>query len=226
MLTISGQMEGGQLCCHLSLDQVEEVVTHPRGLVWINAIAPSVEELAAIERVAGFDPFLFGEARQRHPRPTIHRMNEQVFLVVFGLRLEQRSLDATELRILASPRVLVTIQETELPQVSLVLAEWRNRPAPRRTHRVGRLVYTLLEAIIAGYYPVVDEIADDIEALDELIFARSDAATQSAIFDLKKLLIALRRILGSKRDALDILLRRDDPVFEAELIPSFARLHA
>ena len=80
---------------------------------------------------------------------------------------------------------------------------------------VGALVWALLDAIVDDYFPVMDQVAEKVEAIEELLFERYSDDSLQTIFQLKKDLLTVRRIVAPERDVLNVMLRRDIKVFDA-----------
>jgi Mg2+ and Co2+ transporter CorA len=90
-------------------------------------------------------------------------------------------------------------------------------PVPGRDGRprdVGILLYSVLDTIVDNYFPVIDSVVDRVELIEEQIFERNSQNSLQAIFNLKKDLLALRRVLSPERDVLNVLTRRDLPIFD------------
>jgi Mg2+ and Co2+ transporter CorA len=90
-------------------------------------------------------------------------------------------------------------------------------PVPGRDGRprdVGILLYSVLDTVVDNYFPVIDSVVDRVELIEEQIFERNSQNTLHAIFNLKKDLLALRRVLSPERDVLNVLTRRDLPIFD------------
>lgn len=85
----------------------------------------------------------------------------------------------------------------------------------------GILLYSLLDTMVDSYFPVIDSIVDRVEDLEEQIFERFNQAAIESVFTLKKDLLALRKVLAPERDVLNILTRRDLPIFEEHTIVYF-----
>ena len=83
-----------------------------------------------------------------------------------------------------------------------------------RSRDVGVLLYSLLDTIVDDYFPVIDRIVERVELVEEQIFERYNHGALESIFNLKKDLLALRRVLSPERDVLNILTRRDLPIFD------------
>ena len=89
------------------------------------------------------------------------------------------------------------------------------------TNDIGILLYSLLDTIVDNYFPVMDSIVDRSEALEEQIFERYSQSAIEGIFTLKKDLLALRKVLAPERDVLNVLIRRDLPIFETHTLVYF-----
>ncbi len=110
---------------------------------------------------------------------------------------------------------LVTVHSGVIRHVNETLARWR---APRSPlgNRVGALVHSLLDAMVDDYFPLMDQVADRVEELEDTIFIQFDERSIETMFRLKKDLLAMRRIVAPERDVLNVLLRRQLPIFEPE----------
>ncbi len=86
---------------------------------------------------------------------------------------------------------------------------------------IGILLYSLLDTIVDNYFPVIDSVVDRVEALEEQIFERFNSDSLQSIFGLKKDLLALRKVLAPERDVLNVLTRRDLPIFKTHTLVYF-----
>ncbi len=110
---------------------------------------------------------------------------------------------------------LVTVHHGQIADITDTLARWR---APRSPlgHRIGALVHALLDALVDDYFPLMDQVADRVEDLEDTIFVKFDERSIETMFRLKKDMLAMRRIVAPERDVLNVLLRRQLPIFAAE----------
>ncbi len=101
--------------------------------------------------------------------------------------------------------------------------EHHNGKAPTQPveNDIGILLYSLLDTIVDNYFPVIDSVVDRVEALEEQIFERFSTDSLQAIFGLKKDLLALRKVLAPERDVLNVLTRRDLPIFKSHTLVYF-----
>ena len=95
---------------------------------------------------------------------------------------------------------------------------------------VGRkpagLLYTILDTIVDGYFPVLDhlsELIDDLE--DRIIQGRQGVETLREVLELKRRLLKLRRVLAPQRDVANSLLRRDVELIDDQAVPYYQDLY-
>ena len=98
-----------------------------------------------------------------------------------------------------------------------------NGPARRlgTENGIGILLYSLLDTLVDNYFPVLDTIVDRMEDLEDEIFTHYTTTSIKTIFTLKKDLLALRRVLAPERDVLNVLIRRDVPIFTGQTLIYF-----
>ncbi|HVF99198.1 MAG TPA: magnesium transporter CorA family protein [Chloroflexia bacterium] len=95
----------------------------------------------------------------------------------------------------------------------------------KRHGEIGILLYSMLDTIVDNYFPVVDSIVDRVEDLETEIFEHFNQQAIQSIFRLKKDLLGLRKVLAPERDVLNILVRRDLPIFDQQTLLYFQDLY-
>jgi magnesium transporter len=118
------------------------------------------------------------------------------------------------LNLFVGTHYLVTVHHDPIPQIGETAERFRSPVSPL-DRRVSVLVYVLLDAIVDDYFSMMDQIADRVEALEDTIFAEAGEDTIQTIFALKKDLLELRHIVAPERDVINVLLRRELPVFRS-----------
>jgi Mg2+ and Co2+ transporter CorA len=86
---------------------------------------------------------------------------------------------------------------------------------------IGILFYSLLDSIVDNYFPVIDSVVDRVEDIEAQIFERFEPRAIEGIFTLKKDLLALRKVLAPERDVMNVLIRRDLPIFDQHTVVYF-----
>jgi magnesium transporter len=122
-------------------------------------------------------------------------------------------LVSVPLNLFIGSNYLVTVHTAPVQQLADTLTRWQapNSPLDRD---VGALIYALLDAVVDDYFPLMDQLAERVEDLEAQMFAHYEEGTLQAIFQLKKELLQMRRVVAPERDVLNVMLRRDIAVFD------------
>ncbi|ELR97170.1 magnesium/cobalt transporter CorA [Gloeocapsa sp. PCC 73106] len=79
------------------------------------------------------------------------------------------------------------------------------------------LFYSLWDAIIDGYYPVLEVCEDRIEEIEEKVLNNPDRSILNQIYRIKRQLLALRRALWPQRNALNTIIRDGHPLISSDV---------
>jgi magnesium transporter len=71
------------------------------------------------------------------------------------------------------------------------------------------LAYTLLDAAIDGFFPLLEGLGERLTALEDAVLARPTRETIEEIYAVRRILIALRRVLWPLRQAVQSFGRDD-----------------
>ncbi len=140
------------------------------------------------------------------------------YFVVFyaaSYNAQEDHIETRPISMFIGTNYLVTVHDGPIPHIPATLARWRAPKSPL-AHRVSALVHALLDALVDDYFPLMDQVADRVEELEDTIFVHFNEAAIQTMFRLKKDLLAMRRIVAPERDVLNVLLRRQLPVFSTE----------
>ena len=83
------------------------------------------------------------------------------------------------------------------------------------------LLYAITDAIVDGYFPVLDAIEDEIDEIQDAVIARPTTWTLERLFTLKRELISLRRAISPSREIFNQLTNRDQALIAADHIVYF-----
>ncbi len=194
-------------------DQFSEVLAANRhGLLWVDVVDPAQEDFDLLAAEFGFHPLALEDAAKRHQRPKIDEYDGYLFITFYRLASGAEATSPIEIDLFVGPNFLVTIRNDASPEIEATSDRWCRNSEQLGERGVGFLLYSLLDAIVDGYFPVLDTLTDQFESLEERIFERHDPHVQRDIFALRRQLIGLRRVIAPERDVMNVLVRRDTPV--------------
>jgi magnesium transporter len=214
---------GGHLSETIPLSEISDVIKKEDNLLWIDAKDPTDEDLQLLQHEFGFHPLAIEDVAQAHQRPKIDLYDGYVFLIFYCVSRYERDqpVHATQLGLFVGPNYVVTIHEGDIPLFAEIKERWQRNQELIAAHDAAILTYTILDAIVDEYFPLIDEISEEIEDIEEVLFGHFDRSAQQRIFQLKKELLRIRRVVAPERDVLNILVRRDTPIFSESAILYF-----
>lgn len=96
---------------------------------------------------------------------------------------------------------LLTVQEEpEHDCFEQVRVRIRNNKGTLRKHGVDYLAYTLIDAIIDGFFPVLEDYGERIEELEEEVITNPTRQTLEKIYHIRRDLLNLRRSIWPQRE--------------------------
>jgi magnesium transporter len=206
------------------VDRISDLRADHRNLLWLDISDPGPAELELLRREFGFHELALEDVARGHQRPKCDTYDNYYFLVVYTATRSADRFLPTELQIFWGENYVVTIHRGALSMLDEARKRWC-------AHQNGRpdgtafLVYTLLDAVVDGYFPLVDWVAEQVDDLEEMIFARADQTVLADLFELRKELLRMRRLLAPTRDVLNEIIRRDLPLFPESMHPYFADVY-
>ncbi|HEU0116197.1 MAG TPA: magnesium/cobalt transporter CorA [Thermomicrobiales bacterium] len=221
MITVCIDRNGKNVRETVTPAQISELVADPAALLWVDLADPTTDEMDIVAREFAFHPLAVEDATRRHQRPKLDEYDGYLFMIFYTLDLCDGHPCAQEIAFFIGKNYVMTIHDGHLPALADTRERWLANVANKENRTVGFLVYTILDAIVDDYFPVIDAVAERIDALEDEIFAGGEAETQEEIFRLKRDLLDVRRIVAPERDVLNRLVRRDTPLFDPSVIVYF-----
>jgi magnesium transporter len=227
MINVRVHAEGAVVDRDLPLDRISDVLATEGTLLWVDVITPTADELVLIEEEFGFHKLAIEDASVIHERPKVDQYDDFLLIIFYAMSHDESAsgISLQQLSIFAGANFVVTLHGAELRVLEAISDRWQMNHARIKNHAAGLLVYSILDALVDEYLPVADRISDRIDQIEESIFGRFDAAAQQEIFRLKRDLINVRKVLTPERDVLNVLMRRDTPVYNDETVRYFQDIY-
>lgn len=187
-------------------------VTEGCEVSWIDIIGlHDTDLLGRVGEKYGIHPLVLEDVCNTGQRAKVEDYGEYQYIVVKMVTWDEKS------------------QEVDVEQVSLILFEnallsFQERPGDlfgsvRQCLQVGKgrirkqgadyLAYSLLDAIVDGYFLLIEKIGDQVEALETRLLARPGIQTVGTIHELKHEMIFLRKAAWPLREVISGLEKND-----------------
>lgn len=175
-----------------------------KGVLWIDVVGlsdPGV--IRALGDRFGMHPLAQEDVLNVPQRPKVEWYGEKLLMVLWQVRFQKPS---EQLSFFASDRVLISFQETPVDSFEPVRARIRQGGGRIRGEGADYLLYSLCDAVLDAFFPLLERLGDEVEELEERVIESPFPETFSSIRALKRELLSVRRAVWPARDALHLLL--------------------
>jgi len=126
-------------------------------------------------------------------------------------------LEVPQVCFLVGQDLLVTFQERPLGLFDPVRERIRAGIGPIRSAGADYLAYALIDTMVDRYYPVVEDLADRLDAVEERLYGGRDDEAIEELRRARSQLVVLRRIGWPQREMVNALLREQSPFVRADV---------
>ncbi|MCX6359690.1 MAG: magnesium/cobalt transporter CorA [Armatimonadetes bacterium] len=178
--------------------------------VWIDIRDPERADVDELGRAFAFHPLALEDVLKQRQRPKVDVYGDHLLVSVRywevadrvdGLRETTREID-----VFLRADCIVTLSHDGCAPLRELADRVRNRRTVARL-TPGVLLYELLDAVMDGYFPVLDDLDNRIDAVEDAVFDDSVPFDPKPALHLKKELLVLRQAVSPLRDVLNELLR-------------------
>ena len=173
---------------------------------WLDLAGPDQQASDMLLRdTFGFHPLAVEDAEHFGQRPKFDTYDDFVLLVIYGVSDAGRLI---EMHCFYTDSYLVTVHHEPFPDLRSLGRRLRQRTMPHPDHVM--LLYRVVDTLVDGYFPVLARLDDQIDELEDEILQRPTDEQLGRLFDMKRSLIALRKVVTPQRDMFATLLSGSD----------------
>lgn len=185
-------------------------------VTWINV--EGVHQTEVIEKLGGcfkIHPLLLEDMVSTDQRPKLEDLDDYLFIVLRMIYLHPKTHQIVneQVSLVLGPNYVLSLQEGREGDVFNPLRE-QIRAAKGRLRKSGAdyLAYALIDAIVDGYFAVLEAIGEQIETHEEAVAANPRTNILQSLHQLRRSLIFLRKSLWPLREVINGLERHESPL--------------
>jgi magnesium transporter len=189
------------------------------GVTWINI--EGVHQIDLLEQfgaVFGLHPLVLEDIANTGQRPKVEDYGGYLYIVLrmLSLHAARQEVVGEQASLIVGPNFVISFQEGIAGDVFDPIRE-RLRTAKGRMRRESAdyLVYSLIDAIVDGYFVLLEKLGEQIEVLDERMLANRAGEVARTIHLLKREMIWLRKAVWPLREMINSLQRAETPLIRA-----------
>jgi magnesium transporter len=173
---------------------------YPRAFVWLGLHEPDATQFTWVAEVFGLHELAVEEATSKAHRPKIEQHGEHVRFVLRTARYVEHAelnewsevVETGHIVIFIGPRFVITVRHGAPGALKEVRAHLEKR---RKLLALGpwSVAYAICDRLVDTYLGVAEEVENDVNKLEEVVFARDRSEHIAHIYQLKRELMEFRR---------------------------------
>ena len=188
---------------------------------WVDVLGLGNEETwRQLAKVFNLHPLSLEDVVNVPQRPKVEDYEDHLVIITQMVMPKERGggFYIEQVSFVLGKHFVLTVQEEPLRDCfEPVRDRLRTGKGTIRKRKADYLAYTLLDAIVDGFFPVLEACGEKIEELEDEVVSNPTHPTLAKIYQVKRELLALRRAIWPLRDAINALIRDGSPLISDEV---------
>jgi len=194
-------------------EDIAAYIKQPKNLLWVDINNPSEDDIDLLVETFQFHPLAIEDAIFPQDHPKMDDYGDYLFIVIHEMTFRARvdkTVTLQELNIFVGKNYVLTIHNDPLVSITKLLQRCQNKPLVMQQGS-GFLLHAVIDNVVDAYFPVVEQLEDRIEKVEDQVLAGADKGVLETIVELKKNVLTLRNFLAPQRKLLALLARTTSP---------------
>ena len=185
----------GTKLADISVADISEYISQPDCFVWVALEDATPAELDEMQQEFGLHELAVEDARNGHQRPKIEEYGASLFAV---LHLVEPAADCPdgfnvgEVSVFTGSNYVLSVRNRSHQGFLGVRQRCEREPELLRLGS-GFVLYALMDAVVDRYFPIIDALESDLEAIEDSIFTKGAARENiERLYALKRRATVLR----------------------------------
>jgi len=214
-------MNSGIWSCHhdgsgvrvdLSIDELRAAVESGAGTLWVDIDIREPQAVALLGDVFQFHPLAIEDSLNPQSRVKIEEYSNFLILVVRTIAFDAQTedpydIETVNLNCFLGRNYLVTAHGGHTSPIDQTRAVLQKKPE-LASAGPSRLMHAVVDEAVNAYFPILDQLDEFMDGLEEKVFATFDQGALREVFSVKRLVLSLRRHLAPERDVFNVLTNR------------------
>src|SRR5438094_9337803 len=187
----------------VSRDSIPDLLRRSDAKLWFHFDAPTDEELRFLEEELKIHHLTLEDIVKQNQPPNIVSFGDYVYMAIHPLLCKKKwQTDPSELDLLLGRRWIVSVHYGPLPGL-IENSQLHERIPPALRRGTDFLLYTLVDLVVDSYFPLLDDIEDEVDSLEDRLLKRARNEDMNRRLALQRSLAHLGRAGAPQRELFD-----------------------
>ncbi|KQZ15578.1 MULTISPECIES: magnesium and cobalt transport protein CorA [unclassified Mesorhizobium] len=189
----------GKRIADIPIEEAGEWSRKKDHVVWIGLLEPNRELLLRVKAQFNLHELAIEDAEHPHQRPKLEQYGEALFIVARTAQLVDGRVTFGETHLFVGKGYIVSVRHGPSTSYTTVRQHWESCP-----HALAKgedfVLYAILDFIVDNYMPVLEQIEDEVEHIEDKVLVRPMVAG-----DIERLYMLRRDLLRLRNAALPLV---------------------
>ncbi|GJL66599.1 MAG: zinc transporter ZntB [Nitrospirales bacterium] len=175
--------------------------TSAQGALWIHLDRTGAGSRRWLQEESGLSPLIVEALLEEETRPRSMVLDDSVFITLRGVNLNPGAdpEDMISIRLYIQPDRIITVRHRPLMTIQDIQASLTANTGPKTP---GDLLAVLADRLMERMAPVVSQLDEEIDDLEEQIIGQASYQLRSRLGALRRQTISLRRYISPQREVI------------------------
>jgi magnesium transporter len=198
--------EGHRLVCQDLSEELDRLREEGNGFLWIGLKDPTDAEFALVNQELELHPLAVEDAVRGDQRAKIEHYEGSLLVVLKTLRYVEDTSDVEtgEVMVFLGDRFVVTVRRGDANPLAGVRARLEQN-AEHLSLGPAAVLHAVMDSVVDNYILVDNEIHEDLEHIEQLVFSGTRGVDATVIYRLKREVLEIRRASQPLAEAMERL---------------------
>ena len=188
--------EDGRKLADIPIETIDQWLLRPGCFVWVALADATDAELREMQHEFDLHELAVEDARHGHQRPKIEEYGATLFVVMKLPEWADGELEFGEIAIFVGANFVLSVRNRSAHGFLGVRERCEREPGHLR-QGAGFVLYALMDAVVDRYFPVIDALETELEAIEDTIFDRGAAHRNiQRLYALKQRATDMRHVVA------------------------------
>ena len=202
----------GDVSVGLTVDDITRALESGAGTLWVDIDNRDPEAVRLLSDVFHFHPLAVEDSLNPQSRVKIEEYSGFLILIVRTIDFVRHTedpydIETVNLTCFLGKNYLVTVHGGHTMPLDQTRSTLEKKPELIAAGP-SRLMHAVVDEAVNAYFPILDQLDEFMDGLEEKVFASFDQSALREIFSVKRLVLSLRRHLAPERDVFSVLTNR------------------
>jgi magnesium transporter len=209
----------------VAVEEIGSLAGREGGIVWLGLHEPDAALLGTVQSQLGLHELMIEDANQAHQRAKLDVYDNVLFITLRTAQLMDKEIQYGETHLIVGKGFVVSIRHGASASYAEVRQRCERNPELLRLGE-SAIMYAILDFVGDNYFPIIDKITEELEAIEEDIFSAMPAAEKiERIYRLRAGLLNMRHAVAPMIEICNQLRRHDFPGRSSAIKPYLRDVH-